>query len=162
MTSERSAQWAWGVVSGIASLLLGWLLFDYYRYYDYRPGECTPSGFVVRATLVGDWAELTTRSSPYSLVVELAHKDPVHLENVVLAASDGHGVSVPLSGAGGHERGLGTTIFSSVPLDLDYREWLLHAIVHDPSGSKTRISCIFRRAYRSEFRLRFMDILMSV
>lgn len=172
MLKESTRTGLVALASVAAALTLFVLVFDRYVDYDYRDAECKAGAVTLRAALVGDPQsdEHKGRTSPYRAVLWVTSSEKYFALLDVSLSSKQFGERVNLSDGQrvadmDFKEGSATHTFVVQPLHISYDDYVLNGVLRSiPPSSEVDapFSCAFIRNQHSEWRMPWLDALMSV
>lgn len=172
MRKESSKTALLAVASVAAALTLFILIFDRYVDYDYRDAECKAGAVTLRAALVGDPQsdEHKGRTTPYRAVLWVTSSERYFALLDVSLFSKQSGERLSLSDGQrvadmDFKEDSATHTFVVEPLHISYDDYVLNGVLRSlpPSDEvDAAFSCAFIRNQHSEWRMPWLDALMSV
>lgn len=154
-----------------ASALLFVLAFDRYTYHDYHEAYCTARDAKLRARLTGSYIPLAphTRSSPYTLTIELSGVEFDYAVADVLLVPGAHGKGMRVTDLQQIDRDApeGTAapfwlLAENLPLDYQDQELSGKILGSSAGGTPIAFSCLFKKDPHREWRASWLDAFMSV
>lgn len=158
-------------LSMVVTCALFFVLCDRYRYYDYHPAGFSQGQIMIQVNLRGNYSKSapTERGKPYDLVIRVSspQSHDVSIGNVWLRSKSTR-LQLKTNEAKKHliqqANGPPIVVYLFENIDVPYADYVVEGLM-DPGNGASRAGewrVDLKTDYSAEWRVRFIDMLMSV